>query len=141
MRSENMSTRTVAQKLLIKAASHLWISRPDCLQLVEPLPDDVELADSPANATVALMFADSEAALREQLAKHVPGVTRPGIFWIVYPKGNKADINRDSVWPIAGEFGLRPNGQIAVDDYWSALRFRPLKEGEAPFTGGKPASR
>jgi hypothetical protein len=32
---------------------------------------------------------------------------------------------------------MRPISQVAVDEVWSALRFRPLKEGEAPFTGGR----
>jgi hypothetical protein len=36
-----------------------------------------------------------------------------------------------------GEYGLRPIGQVAIDEIWSALRFRPLKPGEAPFTGGR----
>ena len=49
----------------------------------------------------------------------------------------KADINRDTLWPSVTEYGLRPNGQVAVDEVWSALRFRPYKEGEAPFTGGR----
>jgi hypothetical protein len=32
---------------------------------------------------------------------------------------------------------MRPIAQVAVDDVWSALRFRPLEEGEPPFTGGR----
>jgi hypothetical protein len=32
---------------------------------------------------------------------------------------------------------MRPNSQVALDDIWSALRFRPLQPGEEPFTGGK----
>ena len=55
---------------------------------------------------------------------------------IAYSKGNRSDINRDSLWPIVAEYGMRPIGQAAVD-VWSALRFRPLREGEAPFTGGR----
>jgi hypothetical protein len=31
---------------------------------------------------------------------------------------------------------MTPIGQVAVDQTWSALRFRPLKPGEAPFKGG-----
>lgn len=31
---------------------------------------------------------------------------------------------------------MRPISQVAVDDVWSALRFRPLKEGEE-FAGGQ----
>ncbi len=58
-------------------------------------------------------------------------------MWVAYPKGNRTDINRDTVWPIVSEHGLRPIGQVALDDAWSALRFRPLKEGEAQFSGGR----
>jgi hypothetical protein len=36
-----------------------------------------------------------------------------------------------------GELGLRPVTQVSIDQVWSALRFRPLKQGEAPFTGGR----
>ena len=36
-----------------------------------------------------------------------------------------------------GELGRRPVTQVAIDQVWSALRFRPLKPGEAPFTGGR----
>jgi hypothetical protein len=64
-------------------------------------------------------------------------LAQPSVFWVVYPKGNKTDINRDTLWPILAEYGMRPIGQVAVDAVWSALRFRPLKEGEAPFTGGQ----
>ena len=41
------------------------------------------------------------------------------------------------LWPILAVFGLRPISQVAVDEVWSALRFRPYREGEAPFTGGR----
>jgi hypothetical protein len=37
---------------------------------------------------------------------------------------------------IVADFDLRPNGQVAIDDRWSALRFRPNREGEGRFTGG-----
>ena len=45
-------------------------------------------------------------------------------------------MNRDTLWPILAEYGLRPISQVAVDEVWSALRFRPLREGEAPFAPG-----
>jgi len=59
------------------------------------------------------------------------------VLWVAYPKGNKSDTDRDTLWPIVGEYGLKPNAQVAVDEVWSALRFRPPKEGEPPFTGGR----
>jgi hypothetical protein len=69
-------------------------------------------------------------ANRDELAE-------PDVFWVAYPKANRADINRDTLLPILGEFGMRPITQVAVDGVWSALRFRPLEEGEPPFTGGR----
>ena len=50
---------------------------------------------------------------------------------------HRADLNRDTLWPVLGEYGMRPVSQVAVDEVWSALRFRPRKPGEPPFTGGR----
>lgn len=61
------------------------------------------------------------------------GLTRPklrdgGVYWICYPKGSsprlKSDINRDKLWPLAAPFGLQPVRQVAIDEDWSALRFK-----------------
>jgi len=84
-----------------------------------------------------VVFADDAGTLRELLTAHNQQLARPDILWVAYPKANRADINRDTLWPILAEYGMRPIGQVAVDEVWSALRFRPLKEGEAPFTGGR----
>ena len=132
-----LATKTVAEKLRIKPNTSLWTSHFDRLALVGELPEGVTHVDGPADAAVALVFVDDARSAHEVLGAHKDALARAGIVWIAYPKGNTTDINRDTLWPIAGEYGLRPNSQIAVDDTWSALRFRPLKPGEAPFTGGK----
>ena len=68
---------------------------------------------------------------------HKDQLAAPSAFWVAYQKANRADINRDSLWPILAEYGMRPITQVSVDDVWSALRFRTLREGEPPFTGGR----
>ncbi len=125
-----MSTKSVAEKLLIKPATSVWSSHPERLELIGTLPAEVRVAERLEEATTALVFADSAADLRQILAAHAGGLTAPATFWIVYPKANRADVNRDSLWPILAEHGMRPISQIAVDEVWSALRFRPLKPGE-----------
>lgn len=35
------------------------------------------------------------------------------------------DLNRDVVWELLGDRGIRPVRQVSIDDVWSALRFRP----------------
>jgi hypothetical protein len=128
-----MSTKTTADKLQIKPNTTVWASDFARLDLVRPLPDGVRRAYGPAEATTALVFADDAASLKAILDDHRDDVTAPGTFWVAYPKASKSDINRDSLWPIVSDYGMRPNGQISIDDTWSALRFRPDKPGEAPF--------
>ncbi|HET9521534.1 MAG TPA: hypothetical protein VFO73_10845 [Candidatus Limnocylindrales bacterium] len=127
--------KTVAEKLLIKPNSTVWSLPAAGLDRIGPLPEGATRVADPGVATTVFVFADDAAALRAALAAHGDRIVRAGVIWVAYPKGGRADINRDSVWPILGEYGLRPIGQVAVDDVWSALRFRPLAEGEAPFTG------
>jgi len=131
------SVKTVADKLLIKPDSTVWSFHPDRLGLIGPLPSGARTVEQPDLATTALVFADDAGALRELLAGHGDQLTRPNVLWIAYPKANQSDLNRDTLWPILAEHGMRPIGQVALDEVWSALRFRPLKDGEAPFTGGR----
>jgi hypothetical protein len=128
--------KTIAEKLLIKPNSTVWLSDPARLPLLTPMPEGVREVDKLATASTAVLFAEDGAGARKQLAEHSADLAKPGVFWVAYPKGNKADINRDSLWPIVAEFGMRPCGQVAIDERWSGLRFRADKPGEAPFALG-----
>jgi hypothetical protein len=48
------------------------------------------------------------------------------IVWLVYPKAGQlgTDLNRDILWRHMLEKGVQGVRQIAIDDIWSALRFR-----------------
>jgi len=131
-----MSTKSVAEKLLIKPQTTLWTSHPENLELIEPLPSGVRVAERAEEATSLLAFGKDAETLRTLVAAQASHLADIEVLWVAYPKGNRSDINRDSVWPILAEHGLRPIGQVSLNDVWSAMRFRPLKPGEAPFTGG-----
>ncbi len=49
-------------------------------------------------------------------------------MWIAYPKGTSkryaCEFNRDTGWRALGRLGFEPVRQIAIDEDWSALRFR-----------------
>lgn len=132
-----MSAKPIADKLLIKAGSSVWLSDPGRRDLVGPLPDGASVVDRLDQATIGLVFAADEAALRSILELERDRLATPAALWIAYPKANRSDINRDSLWPILTEFGMRPISQVAIDEVWSALRFRALQEGEPPFSGGR----
>lgn len=131
-----MAARSVADKLLLHPGGTAWVSDPARSSLLGPLPDGATLAAAPGGADVALVVADGAADVRAALAAHAAALAGVAAFWVAYPKGNRADINRDSLWPILAEHGFRPISQVALDDTWSALRFRPLKPGEAQFDPG-----
>ena len=50
------------------------------------------------------------------------------IVWIAYPKGTsrkyKSELKRDAGWPSMGEAGFEPVRMVAIDEDWSAVRFR-----------------
>jgi hypothetical protein len=113
-----------------QARRGLWVSDTPTLDLIGPLPDGVTRVDAIESAAVAVLRAESRAVVDTLLDAHGDRLAALPVLWVLYPKGNRADINRDSPWPLLVPHGLRPITQIAVDDVWSALRFRALKEGE-----------
>ena len=131
-----MAEKTVAEKLLIKPDTSVWVSNAARNALLGPLPRGTRAAGAMSEATTAVVFAEDAQSARAILDANKAALASPATFWVAYPKGNRADINRDTLWPILGDYGMRPIGQVAIDETWSALRFRPLKPGEAPFTGG-----
>ena len=50
------------------------------------------------------------------------------IVWMAYPKGSSkkytCEFNRDTGWASMGEAGFEPVRMVAIDEDWSALRFR-----------------
>jgi hypothetical protein len=93
-----------------------------------PLPDGAKLirkGHEPCDVTH--VFAQDAAQLRD-LAPNAIRMARPGgSFWVSFPKegsGVRTDLTRDLCWEIMSGFGMHPVAQIAIDNAWSAVRFR-----------------
>jgi predicted transport protein len=59
-----------------------------------------------------------------------------GLLCFSYPKktsGLETDLTRDQGWQVISEASYRPVRQVAIDDTWSAVRFRPAGD-ESPQT-------
>ena len=94
--------------------------------------EGVEVVTGPdVRADALLLFVNNMAEAQALAAGAVEAVAdaKPeGVLWLAYPKGSskiKTDINRDTLWPVVQAHGWRPVRQIAIDEVWSALRFRP----------------
>jgi hypothetical protein len=100
---------------------------------VQHAPDSVSsslehLAQSTADATSALLvFVSDSATLEEQRDRIVSAVSDQRLTWVLYPKAGQlgTDLNRNILVSQLEESGIQPVRQIAIDDVWSALRFRP----------------
>jgi hypothetical protein len=53
------------------------------------------------------------------------------VVWFAYPKGTsgkyRSEINRDTGWQALGQAGFEPVRAVAIDEDWSALRFRRVE--------------
>jgi hypothetical protein len=74
-----------------------------------------------------IAFAIDSAALDTVAAPAITAAREDRLAWIAYPKAGKlaTDLNRDILARLAQERGIRAVRQIAINETWSALRFRP----------------
>lgn len=120
----------MAQKLLIRTGNAVWVSDPARVGLIGQMPEGVIPAAGLVDADVAVVLVDDECGLRAFADDHREILGAPRALWLLYPKGNRIALNRDSLWRLMADYGVRPITQVAVDDVWSALRFRPLTDEE-----------
>lgn len=128
-----MGSADLFQKMFIKPGMRfLVLGIPqELLGFYDAVPEGVKFFTIPEpGMDIIQVFVKSEQELRARLMDLPAFLKKPeGILWISYPKGTSGvttDINRDTIWPIATEFHLAPNRQVAVDDVWSALRFKQM---------------
>jgi len=79
----------------------------------------------------ALAFVTRQAeldAFAKSLAKRAEG---DAIVWFAYPKGTSkrytCEFNRDTGWQALGAAGFEGVRGVAIDEDWSALRFRRVE--------------
>lgn len=65
----------------------------------------------------------------EALAARLAGFNDQSLVWLAYPKQSskrfRCEFNRDTGWASLEAAGWLPVRQVALDEDWSALRFRP----------------
>lgn len=126
-----MAETPLAKKLAIKPGNSVRVlDAPQGYEhLLSDLPDGAHLIKGgDEQADVVLLFGDSRATLERTLPTAITQVRPGGVFWVAYPKGGKSDLSRNELWTLLEPYLWRPVSQIAIDDTWSALRFRPAAD-------------
>ena len=75
-----------------------------------------------------LAFVIKQKELDDLIRKVVPFIKGDGVLWFAYPKGTSkrymCEFNRDTGWNELGKHGFEAVRAVAIDEDWSALRFR-----------------
>ncbi|MCP9754418.1 hypothetical protein EGI26_04485 [Lacihabitans sp. CCS-44] len=78
-----------------------------------------------------LAFVKEQAQIDDLAPKIDAILDKDGLFWWAYPKGSskkhKCDFNRDNGWQIMGKLGYESVRMVAIDEDWSAFRFRKVE--------------
>lgn len=127
---------------LLKKLNHknqseiLLINPPESFELIKAEINKIIEVNEDLEGNKPLLFVlaffTKKSEIREVTEKLMKKVNKVSLVWLCYPKKSsknyKSDITRDTGWEIMGEYSYEPVRQIAIDDDWSALRFRPITE-------------
>jgi hypothetical protein len=119
------------EKLNLKNHSHVIVLNapqsfePELAALQVPVLRSLQEADG-IEFSLAFVTRQQEVdSLGKAIAKKAQG---DAVVWFAYPKGSskkyKSEINRDSGWQVLGKAGFEPVRMVAIDEDWSAVRFR-----------------
>lgn len=76
-------------------------------------------------------FVKTESDIKKQGAAIIKQLEDDAVFWMAYPKKSSkkyiASITRDTGWETLGKLGFEGVSMIAIDDDWSAFRFRKVE--------------
>ncbi len=75
-------------------------------------------------------FAQTQKQVDDFVMQLKSKLISDAVVWLAYPKMTskklKCEFNRDSGWAKFGENNFEPVRQVAIDEDWSALRFRKV---------------
>jgi hypothetical protein len=130
-----LTMTSVFQKLNLKAQTEIVLfNAPTSFEPELAKLQSVKIIRNPkkpASVQFALGFTQQQAELdrlSRLLAAHSSGDV---VLWFAYPKGTSkrlvCEFNRDNGWHVIRKAGFDSVRQVAIDEDWSALRFRRLE--------------
>jgi hypothetical protein len=125
---------SIVKKLGLKPGMRaLVIGAPSgYMDSLAPLPDRLEVSQNLGSThEFVQFFATKKSDIAKSAKQLLPSAAPGALVWITYPKktsGVDSDLSREEVWAAMEGTGWRPVAQIAIDEVWSALRFRPIQD-------------
>ena len=125
-------TNPVARKLGMNPGMRVLIISPPAgyLKLLAPLPDGLTVSSRSGGMYPFVQVFATRLSEINRLAQRLSKHAAPNaLVWISYPKKTaklKGDLSRDVIRKAMSGEGWRAVSIVAIDDVWSALRFRPV---------------
>jgi hypothetical protein len=86
---------------------------------------------TPEELTFALIFVTTQTELDAPSKAAAAKVRGDAVLWFAYPKQTstryQCEFNRDKGWDVLLKAGFDTVRQVAIDEDWSALRFRRIE--------------
>ena len=117
--------------------------QPNIVTINSPKTFDNELEEMSKRATIiknlmevieiefVICFVTTQIEIEQFISAIYQKLKGDAVIWLCYPKmtskSYKCDFNRDSGWTSLGKYNLEPVRQVAIDDDFSALRFRKVE--------------
>jgi hypothetical protein len=124
----------LAKRMQVKPGhTILAVNAPkDYAERLGDLPDGARVVTrgDPARADHVHVFVRDSRDVARLGPKAIAGVQAGAVTWIAYPKktsGVETDVTRDRGWDAVMD-QIDAVSQVAVDDTWSALRFKAVAE-------------
>jgi len=130
-----MTDSTIFKKLNLKDQTTIVVlNAPSSFESeIENLQNVTVHRNLPAPTPIifALSFVTQQAEVDSTVKSLARLMEGDAIIWFAYPKGSSkrytCDFNRDTGWAALGELGFEGVRQVAIDEDWSALRFRRVE--------------
>lgn len=117
------------QKLL-----HILNAPPEFMPAVDEMLQFAAIETTVASTEYSefiLVFVTEQKQIDELTPVLASALNGDGLLWYAYPKGTSrkytCNFNRDTGWQMLGKFGFEGVRQVAIDEDWTALRFRRVE--------------
>jgi hypothetical protein len=129
------ATSPLFKKLNLGAHQEIAVfNAPDSFESELKLLKGVKITRDPSKpkgVKFGLAFAITQAQLDRGSKILATGSEGDAVIWFAYPKGTSkrytCEFNRDSGWSVIRAAGFESVRMVAIDEDWSALRFRRVE--------------
>lgn len=138
MRPDDGGVSPLAKKLRVLAGQSVAVlnASDSHLALLRPAPADLKTQLEPNRRyDVVILFVANTDELRRLGPAAVRATSPSGLLWVAYPKGGQTAgatdlpatpwwVRGDVLGDVTAEKGYKPVAFVAVDEEWTALRFK-----------------